>query len=528
MSRPEPAVARQFSFADWTLRKRTARASLLLGVVLAALSAVLIVSVSAFGDRGDDVIERWQPADALSQNILADLLNQETGVRGYVLSRRTSLLAPYVHFRAVERVQEQRLRELLRGHDDLLARLDAVEDVAATWRTTVAEQYINRVRAGDPSVAVAVTSVQAKAAFDRIRRAAAFLTAGIATERNDAIDGRRTAMVFVWSAAGVLVGVTLLTGAVVWRALRRRVLDPIEALAAQTRHVARGEIDRKIVGSGPPEIEALGADVDSMRARIASELVSVELARAVLAERSEDLARSNADLEQFAYVASHDLSEPLRKVANFCQLLERQYAPQLDDRARQYIGFAVDGAKRMQALISDLLSFSRVGRTTETFEPVDTTDSVARAVAMLDERIAEADARVEYGELPVVTGDPTLLAALFQNLIGNAVKYHDPGVAPHVRISVERDGADWLFTIADNGIGVDPQYAERIFTIFQRLHLRDQYGGTGIGLALCRRIVEFHRGKIWLAETTGVGASFQFTIPAEAGQRDAVIASHEH
>jgi light-regulated signal transduction histidine kinase (bacteriophytochrome) len=248
----------------------------------------------------------------------------------------------------------------------------------------------------------------------------------------------------------------------------------------------------------------------------------------VLAERSDDLARSNADLEQFAYVASHDLSEPLRKVANFCQLLERQYAPQLDDRARQYIGFAVDGAKRMQALISDLLSFSRVGRTTETFEPVNTTDSVARAVAMLDERIAEADARVEYGELPVVTGDPTLLAALFQNLIGNAVKYHDPGVAPHVRISVERDGTDWLFTIADNGIGVEPQYAERIFTIFQRLHLRDHYGGTGIGLALCRRIVEFHRGKIWLVETTGAGASFQFTIPAEAGQRDAVNASHEH
>jgi hypothetical protein len=121
MSRPEPAVARQFSFADWTLRKRTARASLLLGVVLAALSAVLIVSVNTFGNRGDDVIERWQPADALSQNILADLVNQETGVRGYVLSRRTSLLAPYVHFRAVERVQEQRLRELLRGHDDLLA-----------------------------------------------------------------------------------------------------------------------------------------------------------------------------------------------------------------------------------------------------------------------------------------------------------------------------------------------------------------------------------------------------------------------
>jgi light-regulated signal transduction histidine kinase (bacteriophytochrome) len=248
----------------------------------------------------------------------------------------------------------------------------------------------------------------------------------------------------------------------------------------------------------------------------------------VLAERSEDLARSNADLEQFAYVASHDLSEPLRKVANFCQLLERQYSTQLDDRARQYIDFAVDGAKRMQVLISDLLAFSRVGRTTERFVPVDTAESVSRAISMLDDRITETGAHIEYGGLPVVEGDPTLLTALFQNLIANAVKYRDPDEPPHVRITAQRDGQFWSFTVADNGIGIDPQYAERIFTIFQRLHLRDQYGGTGIGLALCRRIVEFHRGKIWLAETAASGATFQFTIPCEADQREAVTIPGEH
>jgi light-regulated signal transduction histidine kinase (bacteriophytochrome) len=308
--------------------------------------------------------------------------------------------------------------------------------------------------------------------------------------------------------------VTLLAAFVVWRQLRTSVLGPVEELARQTRLVARGEIDRTIVGTGPPEIKALARDVDSMRARIASELVSVETARSVLAERSEDLARSNADLEQFAYVASHDLSEPLRKVANFCQLLERQYAPQLDDRARQYIGFAVDGAKRMQVLISDLLAFSRVGRTTDTFEPLDLNDVVSRAIGTLDDRIAEAGAQIDCDPLPSVSGDPTLMLALFQNLIGNAVKYRKPDVAAHVRISAERSGADWLFTIADNGIGIDPQYSERIFTIFQRLHLRSEYGGTGIGLALCRKIVEFHRGRIWLARSTGPGATFHFTIPA--------------
>jgi hypothetical protein len=235
-----------------------------------------------------------------------------------------------------------------------------------------------------------------------------------------------------------------------------------------------------------------------------------------LLERGEDLARSNADLEQFAYVASHDLSEPLRKVANFCQLLERQYSDQLDDKAKQYIAFAVDGAKRMQVLIADLLAFSRVGRTTENFGPVETDTVLSRALATLEDRIVAADAQIVHGPLPTVDGDATLLTALFQNLVGNALKYHDPARPPRIEISATRQGSNWRFTVADNGIGIDRQYAERIFTIFQRLHLRDKYGGTGIGLALCRKIVEFHRGKIWLAESEGPGATFAFLIPERA------------
>ena len=283
--------------------------------------------------------------------------------------------------------------------------------------------------------------------------------------------------------------------------------------------MADGAIDTEIVPSGPPEIAGLGADVDSMRARIASELARVERARVGLLQRGEELARSNADLEQFAYVASHDLSEPLRKVANFCQLLERQYGDQLDDKAKQYIGFAVDGAKRMQILITDLLSFSRVGRTTESFVPVDLNQAVTRAMAMLEDRLVASHAEIVRGTLPTVDGDPTLLAALFQNLIGNAVKYSDPERTPRIEIRAERQGQEWLCTVADNGIGIDQQYAERIFTIFQRLHLRDKYGGTGIGLALCRKIVEFHRGKIWLAEQQdphAPGATFEFLMPEHA------------
>jgi light-regulated signal transduction histidine kinase (bacteriophytochrome) len=309
----------------------------------------------------------------------------------------------------------------------------------------------------------------------------------------------------------------------------------VDELAAQTREVAGGAIEKKIHPTGPPEIAGLGADVDTMRDRIADELARVEQARLVLLERGEELQRSNADLEQFAYVASHDLSEPLRKVANFCQLLEKQYAGQLDDKAKQYIAFAVDGAKRMQVLIADLLAFSRVGRTTESFEPVDTDRVLSRALATLEERIAASHAEIVRGPLPTVDGDPTLLTALFLNLVGNALKYRSPERTPRIEISTQRQGDEWLFTVADNGIGIDPQYSERIFTIFQRLHLRDQYGGTGIGLALCRRIVEFHRGRIWLAESEGPGATFAFLIPERAESRSILtpdlpetLAAHEH
>jgi light-regulated signal transduction histidine kinase (bacteriophytochrome) len=316
----------------------------------------------------------------------------------------------------------------------------------------------------------------------------------------------------VWFAVVVTAALVVLAGLLVWRGLERSVLTPIETLGERTRTVAAGNLTHAIAAVGPPEIAQLGTDVELMRARIVDELDAVEQARIALVARSEDLARSNADLEQFAYVASHDLSEPLRKVANFCQLLERQYAPQLDDKARLYIGFAVDGAKRMQILIGDLLAFSRVGRASDDFEDVDTGDSLDRAIANLDDRITGSDAVIVRSGMPTVRGEPTLLTALFQNLVGNAIKYRGEDV-PRVEISASRSDEAWLFTIADNGIGIEPKYADRIFAIFQRLHLRDQYGGTGIGLALCRKIVEFHGGRIWLVPSRPPGATFQFTLP---------------
>jgi light-regulated signal transduction histidine kinase (bacteriophytochrome) len=260
-----------------------------------------------------------------------------------------------------------------------------------------------------------------------------------------------------------------------------------------------------------------------MRRRVVDDLRALDVAhldlagqRLELEERGVELARSNRDLEQFAYVASHDLQEPLRKVAAFCQLLSDRYRDQLDDTGQQYIGFAVDGAKRMQSLIGDLLRFSRVGRTDEHWSEVALGEAVRRALSNLEDIVAGAGATVTVaGQLPTVRGDAGLLAALFQNLIGNALKFR-ADEPPVVEIASARAGDFWEIRVSDNGIGIEPRYAERVFVIFQRLHTRDRYEGTGIGLALCRKIVEYHGGHIRVEERPLPGATIVVSLPALA------------
>jgi light-regulated signal transduction histidine kinase (bacteriophytochrome) len=267
-------------------------------------------------------------------------------------------------------------------------------------------------------------------------------------------------------------------------------------------------------------VVGLSADVDSMRRRILADLEDVEDARRRLEAQALELQRSNADLEQFAYVASHDLQEPLRKIAGFCGLLQHRYRGQLDERADQYIDFAVDGAHQMQALINGLLEFSRVGHADARHDPVAMDDVAAEALSNLAPAIAEAGATVTVdGPLPDVLGDRSLLVALTQNLVGNAVKFRGEA-PPLVRVSARRDGPVFRFAVDDNGIGVEARFADRIFVIFQRLQTGDDYPGTGIGLAMARKIVEFHGGEIWLeSESADGGASFGFSLPVPDGRR---------
>jgi light-regulated signal transduction histidine kinase (bacteriophytochrome) len=267
---------------------------------------------------------------------------------------------------------------------------------------------------------------------------------------------------------------------------------------------AHDELDRRV--------RERTAELEERNAQLQQEIHERRRAEKLLAEQARELARSNADLEQFASVASHDLQEPLRMVASYTQLLGKRYRNRLDGDADEFMGFIVDGALRMQRLINDLLTFSRVGSRGKGFQPVDLATSVAQVRINLRAAIDESGARISTGTLPVVNADATQMEQLLQNLIGNAIKFRK-GPAPRVHIDARREDAAWRIEVQDDGIGIDARYAERIFVIFQRLHTAAEYPGTGIGLAICKKIVERHGGQIGVQSTPGEGTSFSFTLP---------------
>jgi signal transduction histidine kinase len=496
----------------WTLRARM-RAIFSIAAVLAVLALTVgVVSFVRVLDARHELVDRIDPAAVAERDGLAAFLNLETGVRGFTLTGDDRFLQPYVDGTASAADAAGRLQSLLAASPRLTATFDEAVRQATVWRNEFAEPEIARVRtfgAGEPSTEVLD---RGREQLDAVRTTLRDLENQLAQMRNDARhDLTRATQLLIGSLCALLL-VALALGASAWFGFSRWTLGPLNRLGAGTRRVTAGELGYELQPEGPPEIANLGTDVEAMRQRILDEVAAVEAARVELEQQALDLARSNTDLEHFAYVASHDLQEPLRKVTGFCQLLQRRYHGQFDERADQYIEFAVDGARRMQTLINDLLTFSRVGRSMDAFVDVDTRDVADKAALDLETPITLSGALLEVGELPTVQGDPTLLLMLFRNLIGNAIKFRGED-APVVRISARRDGDDWQFAFADNGISIEPEYAEKVFLIFQRLHSREQYEGTGIGLALARKITEFHGGRIWIDAAARPGTTIRFTIP---------------
>jgi signal transduction histidine kinase len=280
----------------------------------------------------------------------------------------------------------------------------------------------------------------------------------------------------------------------------------ILALMADRREHARAEL-----------AASLAAHSNRLEQEVAERTQHLEAARAETQRHADRLAASNADLEQFAYIASHDLQEPLRMVASYAQLLDRRYRTRLDSDADTFLGYLTEGAKRMQVMIADLLDYSRVDRGGSAVTRFDSGEAAQAAILHLSPAIEEVGGRVECGELPVVTGDQPQFIRVMQNLIGNALKYRHLERPPVVRVSACAGASETVFTVADNGIGIEPEYFDKIFQIFQRLHGRDRYPGTGIGLAICKKIVERHGGRVRVESKPGEGSTFSFSLPMQPG-----------
>lgn len=501
--------------------------------LLLAVMTLLVVVGSVVGanllsrtaEVSDQLLRRVQPAQSEAYRLQAALVDQETGIRGYAITADRQFLAPYTQGKRDEAESADRLRAFIGDRPGLLADLGAIERQAADWRRTYAEPLAASVTPGSPKPLDRSTADQGGKDFDRLRA----LWTRQNTDLTKAVEDGRARLIHErtvrdWILGG-MVAAFLLVGLGCAVLVRILVTRPLEALSTASRRVSGGDFGYVITGGGPADLIAVANAVEGMRWHIVAELESSrehqqELSRqtADLDAQAEELRRSNAELEQFAYVASHDLQEPLRKIASFCQLLEKRYGDALDDRGRQYIDFAVDGARRMQVLINDLLTFSRVGRVNDARVPVGLDRALDKALANLGAAVEESGARIDRPEhLPEIVGDPTLLAMLWQNLVGNALKFRRPDRTPHVTITCAEDPDEpdsLLMSVTDNGIGIAEQFTEKVFIIFQRLHSRDAYGGTGIGLALCKKIVEQHGGRIWIDTAHTDGTRLCFTLPS--------------
>ncbi len=477
-------------------------------LVMLGIAALTLLRLHEAAAVADHLSREDAPALQLIDDLRVQILNEQVALTRFEASANT-----------VPRGREDLLQPYFRAHDDIFGDLAALAQLerdpgSADLRPALtqlrkdiqvveadATEEVALIRSGGPA------QPDSNADLGRVDAVRA-MAAGIGDEiglhiRIAAADAQKSAsdstrFVIVASFIGLAVALAVAI------AVTLGISSPLRRLRTSADRIAAGEMVEPGFTHRRDEIGSLSRAMTKM---VRS-----------LNQQADELKRSNGDLEQFAYVASHDLQEPLRMVSGFTGLLKRRYSGKLDADADEYIEFAVSGANRMQALINDLLSYSRVGREEVAAKAVDTQVALDQALANLQTAIQERSAMVSCGQLPTVWANQGMLVRLFQNLIGNALKFCK-AERPIVRIQAEPRGGDWVFSVADNGIGIDPQYKDRIFMIFQRLHNQNEYPGTGIGLAVCKRIVERNGGRIWLESEPGKGTTFFFTLPAIGGQQ---------
>ncbi len=422
------------------------------------------------------------------------LLNVETGLRGYALSNQPGFLDPY----KLGLEQIKIALENLNQNPFFQSELKDVKWVVNEYLVWVKTQ----LQLGNLNAQIfkSVVAPAGKIRFDRLRVLLTDLSdksqKAFVSTRKEVTGLINLVQILPWAMFALIT----IAGLLVRRGFQVFVLQPLQLIEKTTEAQLIGDEDLRTKITSPDEIGRLA--------------LSLNASYDAVKTRTEALKRSNADLEQFAYVATHDLQEPLRMISSYTQLLEKRYKGQLDERADQYIHFAVDGANRMQRLIQDLLAFSRLGRQEPKLQNIDSGAMLERAMRSLE--FAKEGATVNViGKLPLVKADEGQLEQVFTNLIGNALKFRRPNTTHQVEIAAQPEAeGEWRFSVRDNGIGIEQAYFDRIFTIFQRLNTRDVFVGSGIGLSIVKRIIEYHGGRVWLSSQPELGTTFYFTLKA--------------
>jgi signal transduction histidine kinase len=505
--------------ADMPLGRKLLGGFSLVLVLLLGLSAAAYWTTQGNVDATASVAHTLQVI-ALAEETEGDLVDMETGYRGFLLTGQEQFLDPYTAGLASYPDGLRQLEDLTADNPQQVARWQTIDSLTQQWTQQITEPRIQlrrQVPAGDQPSADLVDLVSGGEGRDQFTAIRQVFDQAIGAEQallTSRLTAAETANQRLFASLVIGTAVALLVGVAAALVLTRDITVAVNRLASTAKAIARGDLKQRIRLDRHDEVGQAAAAFDEMADRLEATIVDLENSSAELVRKQVELERSNRELQDFASVASHDLQEPLRKVRAFGDRLAAKYGPELTDQGRDYLARMQDAAARMQALINDLLMFSRVTTRAQPFVPVDLNDLVRGVASDLEVRIQQTGATLHVEPLPTIDADPLQMRQLFQNLLSNALKFQRPDVAPALRVYAEDSGEqDVQLCVQDNGIGFDEKYLDRIFTIFQRLHGRIEYEGTGVGLAVCRKIVERHGGTITARSAPGEGATFIVTLP---------------